>query len=427
MTVSAPPRPPHPSDPVDRDELAALIEEARRRARRRRRIYGAGAALAALAGVAVFAVIDRDASSQSAPPASGTRASLSAAAANSKIAFLRDPDGDGLFGGDIELWVMNPDGSGQRTLTRKASDSHAPVWSPDARRIAFVRHRRGAPLPRGGRAENQDIYVINADGSGERRLTSGPVQSIFPAWSPDGRKIAFTRATPRRTLGVRRWHTDLYLMNADGSGQRRLTSGAPPQWGPVWSPDGRKIAFRSDSDIYVINADGSGQRRLTSSPADELFPAWSPDGRKIAFTGATDNVPAVQEPLWEVYVINADGSDKQKLARGLSPVWSPDGRKIAYERHGVHLMNAEVHVMNADGTGQRRLVLGASPVWSPDGGQILFTRFVGHVSAAVREHGGDAEGNTEIFVANVDGSGSRRLTRNPGDDVSAAWSATLRP
>jgi TolB protein len=431
MTLTAP----HSSDPVDRDELEALIEEARRRARRRRRIYGAVAALGALAGLAVFMVVERGASSQGASPALATQVELLAGAANSKIAFLRDPDGDGLFGGDIELWVMNPDGSGQRRLTRKASDSFAPVWSPDGRRIAFVRRRLGAPLPRGGRATNQDIYVINADGSGERRLTSGPVQSIFPAWSPDGRKIAFTRATPRRTLGVRKLQTDIYVMNADGSGQRRLTRALRVTWWPVWSPDGREIAFTSgrfgNSDIHVMNADRSGLRQLTQNPGNYFAPASSPDGSKITFTGAADTVSAAQEPLWEIYVVNADGSGQRKLDPGgrgawASAVWSPDGGKIAYQRHGLYLMNAEVYVMNADGTGQRKLALGGSPIWSPDGRQILFTRFVGHVSAAVRAHGGDAEGNDEIFVANVDGSGQRRLTRNPGDDVGAAWSAQRR-
>ena len=376
--------------------------------------------MAALAGVAVFTVIERAAPSQSASPASA-RVTLSAAAANSKIAFLRDPDGDGRFCDPIELWVMNPDGSGQTRLTSKAR-CFDPAWSPDARRIAFVRQRLGARLPRGGHAVNHDIYVMNADGSGERRLTSGPVQSNSPAWSPDGRKIAYVRRSAP-TLGV--YTRDIYVMNADGSGQRRLTSGLRATWSSVWSPDGRAIAFTSGrggtSVIFVMNADGSGERRLTTSPADAQFPDWSPDGRRIAFTGATDNVPTVQEPLWEVYVINADGSDQQKLARGVLPVWSPDGRKIAFTR------DRGVYVMNADGTGQRRLGASLSdlaPSWSPDGRQVLFSRFVGRVSAAVRAHGGDAEGNFEIFVANVDGSGSRNLTRNPGDDVFAVWSAT---
>jgi Tol biopolymer transport system component len=415
MTITAPPRAPQTGDPVDRDELEALIEEARRRARRRRRIYGAVVALAALVGVATFTIIDRAAPSQSGSPASGTQVSLSAATANSKIAFLREPDGNGRCCDYSELWVMNPDGSGQQRVTRRP-EGFAPAWSPDARRIAFVRQRRGARLPGGGHVNDRDIYLVNADGSGERRLTSGPVQSIFPAWSPDGRRIAFARRSGP-TLGA--YKTDIYVINADGSGQRKLTQDSHVQWGPVWSPDGRKIAFRTRSGIYVINADGGGQRKL----APGVFPAWSPDGRKIAFTVASDTAPD-QERIWEIYVMNPDGSGQRKLTPGLLPVWSPDGRKIAF------LGDGGVYVMNADGTGQRRLgdsLPDVAPSWSPDGRQVLFSRFVGHVSAAVREHGGDAEGNFEIYVANVDGSGSRNLTRNPGDDAGATWSATTGP
>ena len=128
---------------------------------------------------------------------------------------------------------------------------------------------------------------MNADGSGQRRLTRNTSADIFPPWSPDGRKIAFDGGGP------------IHVMNADGSGKRLLTrNGGGP--GPrVWSPDGRKIAFtggdRNGWDVYVMNADGSGQRNLTRRPVDYggngigPSPAWSPDGRKIAFDrGARD-------------------------------------------------------------------------------------------------------------------------------------------
>src|SRR3989304_3582025 len=114
---------------------------------------------------------------------------------------------------------------------------------------------------------------------------------------------------------------------------------------PAWSPDGRKVAFVGNSKIYVANADGSGQRRLTRNTAQELSPAWSPDGRKIAFVGRGDS-------SLEVYVMNADGSEQRRLTRNAvrdgNPVWSPDGRSIAFESKW------QVYVMNADGSGQRR-------------------------------------------------------------------------
>ncbi len=162
------------------------------------------------------------------------------------------------------IHVMNADGSGKRLLTRNAvHGGGGGVWSPDGRKIAFT----------GGDDRNGwDVYVMNADGSGQRNLTRRPVyygvqrSGPSPAWSPDGRKIAFDRGR------------GIFVMNADGSGQRRLT-----QFGrqPLWSPDGRMIAFRSFSagnvEIYVMNADGSGQRNLTRTPkADECSFAWSP-------------------------------------------------------------------------------------------------------------------------------------------------------
>jgi TolB protein len=120
-----------------------------------------------------------------------------------------------------------------------------------------------------------EIYVIRADGGGQRRLTRSRANDIAPAGSPDGRRIAFA--------SDRGGTFQIYVMNTDGSGQRRLTR-KPTNAFPTWSPDGRRIAFVSSRDgnleLYVMNADGSGQRRLTRSLSDDLFPGWLPAGRK---------------------------------------------------------------------------------------------------------------------------------------------------
>jgi TolB protein len=142
-------------------------------------------------------------------------------------------------------------------------------WSPDGQKIAFTTwgDRRG---PSG--TNPSDIYITNADGSGRQRLTSDPGFETGPAWSPDGRKIAFVSGHGN--------YPGLFAMNADGSGQQRLTRGGSQ---PHWSPDGRQIAFVSKrygyADIYVMNADGSGQRNLTRTPGHgrrESQPVWSP-------------------------------------------------------------------------------------------------------------------------------------------------------
>ena len=404
MSVAAPPRPPRPSDPVDRDEVEALvealIEEARQRARRRRRIYAASVTLVALVVVAVSTVVERATQPDTASPALAARSSGLAAAATSKIAFIREPLHMGYAG---VLWVMNADGSEQRRLALAHPGMR---WSPDGQKLALG---EGA------------ILVIDTDGSGQERLTS-PVYNgadLRPAWSPDGRTIAFIRYQPSDES------EELWVMNADGSGQRRLARNAWHET-PAWSPDGRRIAFvgrrghksgsyhSGSSELDVMNADGSGRRRLTRNTVRDSNPVWSPDGRRIAF-----------ESSWQVNVMNADGSGQRRLThnggRNFAPAWSPDGQRIAFERRlgrkkygrcsGCGKASTfEVHVMDADGSGQQRLTTqGAEPGWSPDGQKIAFMS--------------ERDGNAEIYVMNADGSGQRNLTRTRNRHESGlVWS-----
>ena len=264
--------------------------------------------------------------------------------AGGSIVFQTDRDGNN------EIYVMNSDGSNHTNLTSNSAEDHSPNWSLDGTKIAFVSDRDG----------NQEIYVMNSDGSAQTRMTNNSANDTGPAWSPDGTKIAFES---NRDGG-----SEIYVMNSDGSAQTRLTNNSAGDIQPTWSPGGTKIAFTSARDgndeIYVMNADGSGQTRLTNNSANDESPAWFP-GARIAFQSARDG-------NWEIYVMNSDGSAQTRLtnnsAEDSKPSWSPDGTKMAFQsdRDGG---NMEIYVMNADGSGQTRVTnTGATeqePAWGP--------------------------------------------------------------
>ena len=180
---------------------------------------------------------------------------------------------------------------------------------------------------------NMDIYVMNPDGSNQTRLTNNPAKDEYPSWSPDGKKIAFQT--------TRNEKEDVYVMNSDGSSQTRLTDNPAFDGCLSWSPDGNKIAFASIRDgnfeIYVMNADGSEQTNLTNNPSFDMAPSWSPDGKKIAFYSLRKDVPDQKEygadgRWWyeynaEIYVMNADGSELTNITNNPAydgyPSWSP--------------------------------------------------------------------------------------------------------
>jgi Tol biopolymer transport system component len=423
VTVTAPPRPPRPGERIDRDEVEALvnalIEEARRRARRRRRIYAAVVASTALLGVTAFAVFDRTAQSRTVSPTPADRSSPAGASAKSRIAFItavpeaRLPKG---YAWLSEVNVMNADGSGKRKLARIAWNFEAPAWSPDGSKLLY--ERRLDPTRYKGQCGGCDVevYVINADGTGQRNLTRNGAGDGGPVWSPDGQRIAFvsTRHAPRTK-------TDVYVMNADGSQPRRLTLNSAGDDNPSWSPDGRQIAFQTyrygdhNWEIAVVNADGSGERELTRRPTTQDYkPVWSPDGRSIAFLSTHQSSSRPDDRGIELYVMNADGTGQRKLVRlsnsDGSFSWSSDGARIAFvsNRDG----NDEVYAVNADGSGVRNLTRhpgrDGHPVWSPDGQTIGFVSNRG--------------GNRDIYVMNADGSRQRNLTSDVGQQAfGIAW------
>lgn len=174
----------------------------------------------------------------------------------------------------------------------------------------------------------------------QRRLTRNKVHDWGPTWSPDGRKIAFV--TTRTPLKIQ-----IYLMDSDGSNQERLTDGWHDNW-PSWSPDSQRIAFvsklKEGTEIFAMNADGTNVERLTHDLAPKSSPSWSPDGQKIAFEAEVNDNS-------EIFVVSSKGKRHKRLtendAHDTSPVWSPDGQMIAFVsdrgvglRHKIHLMTS---------------------------------------------------------------------------------------
>ena len=241
--------------------------------------------------------------------------------------------------GNYEIYVMDADGGNQERLTNHPADDFQPDWSPDGTKIAFVSRRDGGA---------SQIHVMDADGKNVIRLTDGRGGKRDPDWSPDGGKIAFSVDDLVDRIDV---------MDADGNNRVRHEDQA---WEPSWSPDGGTIAFLSSrnggNEIYLV---GTGRpepkrriQRVTHDLAPKGNPSFSLDGRRIAYVVAENQGPG------QIYVVGADGRNRVRLTQNeendWGPAWSPDGRAIAYSDWGRDF-HGTIHLMASDGKYLRQL------------------------------------------------------------------------
>jgi hypothetical protein len=295
--------------------------------------------------------------------------------------------------GSAGIWTMNADGSDRtQVLDSSASD---PAWSPDGTKIAFTRIVEESAAASATPESIPSIVVMHADGTDQKELLDEPASD--PAWSPDGKKIAFSKSTPGGLSSI-------YIMNADGSGDpRRLTTEhVARDANPAWSPDGSRIAFQStrpstpeplplppnqtgslleNIEIYVIDAcceesDANKPQPLTGSIGWNVDPVWSPDGTEIAFTYMSfrRTCPYDCETVvrtTDVYKMDADGCGKRRLTPAdpdnehpeQGPAWSPDGDRIAYSKNSAS--SSAIYTMKSDGSGST--FVGKFPTFSQTG------------------------------------------------------------
>ena len=275
---------------------------------------------------------------------------------------------------------MDEDGGNRRRLTETrppgvdAAGNTSPAWSPRGDRIAFVSS--------GDEAEEDEnrheLYVMDVDGGDATQLTKNEALDAEPSWSPDGKRIAFVRADYWGTDHV---ETSLRVIDAEGSGEETLVQEEPLVFisSPAWSPDGGRIAFSRASfageklelTLHVMRSDGSSRIQVAEQAGQ---PAWSPDGKRIAFVSLADRHGETCfhdcEASGEIYVAEANGEHATRLtkshANDTSPAWSPDGKQIIFssDRSNPQDHEVELYVVPASGGAPNRLT--RNNVWDVD-------------------------------------------------------------
>lgn len=323
---------------------------------------------------------------------------------NGRIAFVRNTDNR-----FTDVASLQPGARGYTPITNTRPNELYVDVSPNGKWVAFTRSSK----------DGSDIYKAPIGGGKVVRLTSDGVDDELPIWSPDSRRIAFVRYAGGED-------GEIFVMDADGSDRRRITDNDTGDADPRWSPDGTQLVYNGGDvdegaqDVFVVTLANLQRRNLTPDPGiNDTFAEWSPDGNTVVYS-------SFREDQWDLYKVPVDGGDAVRLTDDLADdyaaEWSPDGSMLLFVRGRLEGNDPpdEVHVMNADGTGDRSIsparLQAFSPDWSPDGRKIVF---VGQVPTAELPE-------WELFTVDVDGSNLTRLTRTAAEEFDPEWAPAPR-
>jgi len=291
--------------------------------------------------------------------------------------------------GDSQIYTLNLENSNRTKLISEEGSWTKPIWNQSGTKLICTREINGSV----------DIFSYEPRKTKNRFSKLSKISNAHPSLSPDNKKIVFH--------SNRFGENDIFIMNSDGSGLERLTDSPGNDRTPYWSPDGSKICFVStrgwNYDVFVMNSDGSNQKNLTmKSDSKEVHPYWSEDGEKIIFNSSREN------DTYGIYTINFDGSGLNRIEENgggdnTHAKYSPDGQKIVFRKLiEKENWNSEIFLMDRDGKNEMRLtnsiLFSESPTWSPDGTEILFS---------IRN---DKNNNTHLYTISMDGSSLNCIT-----------------
>ncbi len=322
-----------------------------------------------------------------------------------RISFVRKGED-----GKTDLYVINPDGTNQQRVTENLPIEGTNAWSPDGRRLLLQASVGGIST-----VVRMDIGPDNKSANAVQLTADVKVDSAFPSWSPDGTQVLFQS---KRDGG----NSQVFVMNTEGNGKRRLSDGKGYAGQPAWSPDGKSVVYvqgdkpdlGTPKELYVAPVAGGAPRKLTSLGRDVSRPQWSPDGKSIVYTESNG------DRARSIFKINADGTSPQPevmvdQGANINPQFSPAGDKIAFYAI-VGTTGSDIFIMPTSGGALSNLTHLSSddyePVWSPDGQRLAWASKRGT--------------NYKIVVGNADGSNQKVITQGTDADYQPTWGAPVK-